>query len=189
MSKVVYMQSISLDGFVEGPNREIDWHRVDEELHAYLNSTFEDVGAFLEGRVTYELMEDYWPAAGNDPSNPPVILDFARIWNDTPKYVYSRTLETAGPNATIVREVEPRHVEELKQQHGNLMVGGADLAAQFIELGLVTELRVYVHPVVIGAGKPLFAPGAQLDLRLLETKQFGNGVVLLHYATDVSSVS
>lgn len=181
MSKVVYMQSISLDGFVEGPNREIDWHRVDEELHRYLNESFRDVGAFLEGRVTYELMEDYWPAAGDDPSNPPVILDFARIWNDTPKYVFSRTLETAGPNATVVREVDPDHIRELQQKHGVLFVGGADLAAEFITLGLVTELRVYVHPVVIGAGKPLFAPGTQLDLTLVETKPFGNGVVLLKY--------
>jgi len=182
MSRIVFMQSISLDGYVEGPNREIDWHRVDDELHTYLNDSFRGVGAFLEGRVTYELMQEYWPTADQDPSAPKPVLDFARIWRETPKYVFSRTLDQSDGDATLVREVDPTHIAQLREEHGTLFVGGADLAAEFLRQTLVTELRIYVHPVVIGAGKPLFAPGARHDLELLENRRFGNGVVLLHYS-------
>jgi dihydrofolate reductase len=188
MGKVVVMQSISLDGFVEGPNQEIDWHLVDEELHAHFNEVMSDVGAFLEGRVTYELMAEFWPTADQEPSNPQPVIEFARIWRDTPKYAFSRTLQHANWNTTIVRDVDPAHIEQLKTTHGDLWVGGAELAAEFLRHDLVDEFRIYVHPVVIGAGKPLFAPGTTLDLALLETRRFTNGVVLLRYAR-VSSVS
>jgi dihydrofolate reductase len=181
MGKVVMMQGMSLDGYIEGPNREIDWHRVDDELHVYMNQTFADTGAFLEGRVSYELMDDFWPTADQDPSLPPPMLEFARIWRDSPKYVFSRTLQQAGGGATIVRDVDPAHIEVLKQKHGELWVGGAELIAEFLRQGLVDEMRVYVHPVAIGAGNPLFKPGTQLEVELIDTRRFSNGVVLLHY--------
>ena len=189
MSNVVVMQSISLDGYVEGPNREIDWHKVDEELHTYINGTFADTGAFLEGRVTFEMMQEYWTTADEDPAAPAPIIEFARIWRETPKYAFSRgDVQHVDASTTVVREVDPAHIRQLQEKHGDLWVGGADLAAEFFKLDLVNELRIYVHPVAIGAGKPLFAPGAKLDAQLLETKRFTNGVVLLHYG-DVSGVS
>ena len=177
------MMSVSLDGFVEGPNREIDWHLVDDELHSHFNEQLAAMGAFLSGRVTYELMASYWPTADADPASPRPIVEFARIWREMPKVVYSRTLARADWNTTVVREVVPAEVRELvARAGGDLALGGSDLAAAFRRHDLIDEYRVYVHPVVIGGGKPLFRPSdAGLALRLVETRTFGNGVVLLRY--------
>ncbi|SHN21795.1 dihydrofolate reductase family protein [Actinacidiphila paucisporea] len=186
MRKIVLMMSVSLDGFMEGPNREIDWHLVDEELHSYFNAHLSTMGAFLDGRVTYELMAEFWPTADQDPSSPEPVKEFARIWRDMPKIVYSRTLERADWNATVVREVVPAEVEALKAEPGgDLALGGADLAAAFAEHDLIDEYLIYVHPVLLGAGKRLFAGAAdRASLRLLDTRRFGNGVVLLRYARE-----
>lgn len=182
---VVLTMSISLDGYFEGPNREIDWHLVDEELHRHMNEWLGRAGAFHEGRVTYELMASYWPTAAQDPESTPPEVEFSRIWLDMPKVVYSRTLEQAGWDTAIVREVVPAQIEELKAQPGgDIVIGGADLAATFLQHDLVDEIRLYVHPVVLGKGRPLFGPGSgPRQLRLTETRTFGNGVVLLRYLT------
>jgi dihydrofolate reductase len=174
---------VSVDGYIEGPDREIDWHMVDDELHRHFNEQLGAMGAFLSGRVTYELMAEFWPTADQDPSSSEPMVEFARIWRDTPKIVYSRTLERAGWNTTIVREVVPSEVQQLKERTGgDLALGGADLAAAFLRQDLVDEYRIYVHPVRIGRGKPLFAPSdATVQLQLAESRAFGNGVVLLHY--------
>jgi dihydrofolate reductase len=183
MRKIVLMLSVSVDGFVEGPNREIDWHMVDDELHRDFNEQLGAMGAFLSGRVTWELMASYWPTADQDPASPAPIVEFSRIWRDTPKIVYSRTLREAGWNTTVVREVVPDEVRQLKAQPGgDLALGGADLAATFMAMDLVDEYRIYVHPVRIGRGKPLFGPSdTRTQLQLAGTRAFGNGVVLLHY--------
>ncbi len=100
-----------------------------------------------------------------------------------PKIVYSRTLERAGWNTTIVREVVPEEVRALKEQPGgDLVLGGADLARTFRRLDLIDEYRLYVHPVLLGRGRPLFGSDDTVDLRLTGTRTFGNGVVLLSYA-------
>jgi dihydrofolate reductase len=183
MSNVVVMMSVSVDGFMEGPGADIGWHRVDEELHQHFNDVLAGMSAFLGGRVTYELMAAYWPTADQDPASTPAEAEFARIWRDMPQVVYSRTLspESIGPNATLVREVVPAEVEALTAR-GDVALGGAVLAASFMEQGLVDEFRLYVQPVVLGAGRPLFPLGFQLDLRLVESRVFeGTGVVLLRY--------
>lgn len=182
MSNVVLMMSLSLDGYVEGPNRELDWHLVDEELHQHFNDYLRTNRAFLEGRFMHELMAGYWPTADRDPAATPPEVEFAGIWREMPKYVYSRTLDDADWNSTIVREVVPEEVMRLKREPGgDLSVGGADLAASFMRLGLIDEFRIYVHPVVIGRGRPLFPVDQRIDLDLIETHRFGNGVVLLRY--------
>ena len=183
MRKVVLMLSVSLDGFIEGPNREIDWHLVDDELHSHFNEVLEGMGGFLEGRVTYELMAGFWPTADQDPSSTRPMVEFARIWRDMPKIVYSKTLDKADWHTTIVRDVVPEEVMELKAQPGgDLALGGADLASEFLRHDLIDEFRIYVHPVVIGRGKPLFTPSdTRLELKLAETRAFGNGVALLRY--------
>jgi len=175
--------SVSLDGYIEGPNRDISWHMVDDELHRYFNEQLSGMGAFLSGRVTYQLMAGFWPTADTDPASTEPMVEFAHIWRETPKIVYSKTLRQAGWNTTIVRDVVPAEVARLKAAPGgDLALGGADLAASFMRLGLIDEYRIYVHPIVIGAGKPLFPPsGPRVNLRLLETRTFGNGVLLLHY--------
>jgi dihydrofolate reductase len=183
MRKIVLMMSVSLDGFIEGPNRELDWQLVDDELHSHFNEQLSGMGAFLDGRVMYELMAGFWPTADTDPASTGPMIEFARIWRDMPKIVYSRTLERADWNATVVRDVDPEEVRRLKAEPGgDLALGGADLAAAFMRHDLIDEYRLYVHPVVIGAGKRLFPSDVEFSLRLAETRTFGNGVVLLRYA-------
>jgi dihydrofolate reductase len=183
MRKIVLMLSVSLDGYFEGPNGELDWQLVDDELHEHFNEVLAAMGAFLSGRVTYELMAEFWPTADEDPASTKPMIEFARIWRDMPKICYSTTLDHAEWNATMVRDVVPAEVTELKAQPGgDLALGGADLAATFMRFDLIDEYRLYVHPVLIGRGKRLFEPSdVRVDLRLAETRSFGSGVVLLRY--------
>ncbi|UUU38908.1 dihydrofolate reductase family protein [Streptomyces sp. NBC_00162] len=184
MRKIILMSGVSLDGYIEGPERQIDWHVVDDELHQHFNDELRSMGGFLSGRVTHELMADFWPTADADPANAGPMAEFAGIWRDMPKYVYSRTLQQAGWNTTIVRDVVPDEVAALKAAPGgDLILSGADLAAAFLRHDLVDAYRIYVHPVRIGRGKPLFPPvdGGPVPLRLEDTRRFGNGVVLLSY--------
>lgn len=183
MGRIVLMMSVSLDGYFEGPDREIDWHLVDDELHSHFNDQLRQARAFLDGRVTYELMARFWPTADQDPSSTGPVAEFAGIWRAMPKIVYSRTLQQADWNTSIVREVVADEVRALKAQPGgDLVLGGADLAATFRALDLIDEYRLYVHPVLLGRGRPLFRPSdMRTDLVLAETRRFGNGVVLLRY--------
>jgi dihydrofolate reductase len=183
MRKIILTMSVSLDGFFEGPNREVDWSVVDDELHDHFNQWLKTMGAFLHGRVTYELMASFWPTADANPSSTRPMVEFASIWRDMPKIVYSRTLQRADWNSTIVRNVVVDEVLRLKAQPGgDLTLGGADLAATFLRHGLVDEYRIYVHPILLGQGKPLFPiSDDRTALRLVETRTFGNGVVLLRY--------
>jgi dihydrofolate reductase len=143
MRKVILCMSISMDGFFEGPNHELDWHLVDDELHTHFNEELRTMGAFLNGRVTYELMAGFWPTADVDPSNTAPVREFAGIWRDMPKIVYSRTLDHADRYATIVRDVVPEEVEALKAEPGgDLVLGGADLAATFMRLVLIDRYQL-----------------------------------------------
>jgi dihydrofolate reductase len=183
MRKIILMMSVSVDGFIEGPNREIDWHMVDDELHRHFNEQAAAAGGFLSGRVTHQLMAGFWPTADTDPASTEPMVEFARIWRDKPKVVYSKTLDRTDWNTTVVRDVVVEDVQKLKAPPGgDLLLGGADLAAAFMRHDLIDEYRIYVHPVIIGRGKPLFPPSdATIKLRFAETRTFGNGVVLLHY--------
>ena len=186
MRKIVLHLGISLDGYFEGPDADISWHRVDEELHSFFNQLLARSSAFLEGRVTYEMMEAYWPTADQDPDAPPSMVEFAGIWRDTPKVVYSRTLDTPGPNATVVRDVVPEEVRALQAQPGGeMVVGGPVLADSFRRHDLIDEYRIFVTPVLVGRGRRLFeSEGMPADLRLVESRVFGNGVVMLRYERD-----
>ncbi|KOG32957.1 dihydrofolate reductase family protein [Streptomyces resistomycificus] len=186
MRKIVLMMSVSLDGYFEGPGHDIGWHRVDDEVHRHANDMVAAMGGLLHGRVTYELMAGFWPTADSDPEASAVTTEFATIWRDIPKVVYSRTLEDAGWNTTIVRDVVPEEVRALKAQPGgDLGLSGADLTAAFLRHDLVDEFRLYVHPVLLGAGRPLFpTSGSPADLRLTGSRTFGNGVVFLCHERD-----
>ena len=179
------MMSLSLDGFFAGPGGGLDWQLVDHELHQHFNDELRGAGAFLDGRVTYELMAGYWPTADADPASPAPIRDFAAIWREMPKLVFSRTLDQVEGNTTIVREVDPARIAELKAQAGgDLFLGGGELAAAFMRHDLIDEYRLYAPPVVIGEGRRLFPPDARIDVALAETRAFGNGVVLLRYRRE-----
>ena len=185
MKRIVLFSGMSIDGFIDGPGGDISWHRVDEELHLHMNEVIGRASGLLEGRVSHQLMSDYWPTADEDPDAPPAIVEFARVWRALPKVVYSRTL-TSDPWATVVPEVVPAEVQALREGDGFLIVGGANLGRTFLELDLVDELRVYVHPVLVGDGKRLFPGGITRDWELEESHAFGNGVVLLRYARTAS---
>lgn len=184
MRKIIFMMSVSLDGFFSGPDGELDWQLVDEELHGHFNDWLRSAGAFLDGRVNYELMAGHWPTADADPEASPTVVEFAGIWRDMPKIVFSRTLDRVDWNATIAREVVPDEIAALKAQPGgDLVVGGSELAATFMRHDLIDEYRIYVHPVLLGVGRELFRGfDVSLALRLVEAKTFSSGVVLLRYA-------
>jgi dihydrofolate reductase len=184
MRKIVVQMMLSLDGCFEGPDADLSWHRVDEELHAHFNEHLATMSAFLEGRVTYELMEAVWPTADQHPEYPPTMQEFAAIWRAVPKIVFSRTLRQVGPGASLRTEVDPDEIRALQQQPGgDMTLGGVDLVGTFRRLDLVDEYRLYVNPVVVGRGRRLFGTADEpTDLELVETRRFGNGVVLLRYA-------
>jgi dihydrofolate reductase len=182
LSKIIFMMSVSLDGYFETAEHGLAWQDISDELHTHFNEELAAAGGMLNGRVTYELMARAWPTADEDPAAPKPVAEFARIWRDVPKFAYSRTLRDAGWNTTIVRDVVPAEVEALRSAAtGDLFIGGPDLLATFQRLDLVDEYRIYVHPAVIGAGNPLFRPGTTLRLALDGSRQFANGVVLLRY--------
>jgi len=181
---IVLSVNVSVDGCFEGPGSDLSWHRVDVELHEHFNAELAAASAFLDGRVTWELMADYWPHADERPDSAEPERAFARIWRDMPKMVYSRTLTAAEWGTQIRREVDPAEIRAMKDGPGGPMyLGGALLARSFVEHGLVDECHLYVHPVVLGEGRRLFPEaGIPSDLRLLGTQTFGNGVALLRYA-------
>ena len=185
MRKIIFAMQVSLDGFMEGPHRELDWHMVDDELHSHFNEELRTMGAFLDGRITYELMAAYWPTADRNPASTPPEAEFAGIWREMPKIVYSKTLQSADWNTTVARDVVVEDILALKAQPGgDLALGGARLADSFRRLGLIDEYWIYIHPVLLGQGTPLFKPADnRAALTLAETRTFGNGVVRLRYTS------
>jgi dihydrofolate reductase len=184
MRKIVVQMMLSLDGYFEGPEHDLSWHLVDEELHGHFNERLATMSAFVEGRVTYQLMEAFWPTADQEPDSSPTMREFAGIWRAMQKIVFSRTLQGVGPNASLRAEVDPDEINALKQQPGgDMTLGGADLVRTFRRLDLIDEYRLYVNPVIVGRGRRLFeAAETPTDLELVESRQFRNGVVLLRYA-------
>jgi dihydrofolate reductase len=182
MRKLIYSMGVSLDGFIAGPDGEIDWGAPDEERHRFHNEQTRELGAHLCGRRLYEVMA-YWETADQNPSLSETELEFARIWQDLPKIVFSKTLETVEGKARLATDGVAEEVTRLKEEPGkDLAVGGAGLAATCIELGLVDEFQLFVSPVVLGGGTPFFpALDDRINLELLETRTFGSRVVYVRY--------
>ena len=181
MRKLFAFNLISLDGFFEGPGQDINWHNVDEEFNEFAIEQTGTVGALLFGRVTYQLMESYWPTE-DALKNDPVI---AGIMNSVPKLAFSRTLEKAEWNNTrIVKENIAEEILNLKNQPGKdlAVFGSANLLSTLMQMDLVDEHRVMVNPVLLGRGSPLFkSMDEKINLRLLKTRTFHSGNVLLYY--------
>jgi dihydrofolate reductase len=183
VGKLIYTLNVSLDGYVETADKSLDWTFVDDELHQWFNDQMRTIDASLYGRGLYETMAPYWPTAKSDADATPVMREFADIWLDTPRFVFSRSLDSVDWNSRLVRDEPDAALERIRDEFkGDLEVGGATLAASFMKLGLVDEFHLLVHPVAIGAGTPYFPEsGPQLRLRLLETRRFESGVVYLRY--------
>jgi dihydrofolate reductase len=182
MRKLIYSMGVSLDGYIAGPNGEIDWSAPDAELHRFHNEQTRECAAHLLGRGLYEEMS-YWETVGENASLPEPELEFARIWQGQPKIVFSTSLEVVEGNARLVDDGAVEEVARLKQEPGgDLSVGGAGLAATLIGPGLVDEYRLFVSPVILGGGTPFFPPSQdRIDLELIETRTFRSRVVYLRY--------
>jgi dihydrofolate reductase len=152
-------------------------------VHAFVNDLERPVGTYLYGRRMYEVMV-YWETA-HLADQPPVVHDFAGIWQAADKIVYSRTLETVPSARTLIeRDFDPETVRQLKARAGSdITVGGRELAAQAIEAGLVDELHLFLTPILVGGGKKALPDHVRLELELLDERRFGSGVVHLHYRT------
>jgi dihydrofolate reductase len=151
-------------------------------VHSFVNDLERPIGTYLYGRRMYEVML-YWETALTAADEPPVIRDYAEIWQSADKVVYSKTLEEASSARTrIERDFDPEAVRQLKSTaERDISVGGPELAAHAIKAGLVDEVQFFLTPVVIGGGKQPLPDAVHLELELLDERRFGNGVVYLHY--------
>ena len=182
MAKVIYSMGVSLDGFIAGPGGEIDWTAPDPELHRFHNEQTRELGAHFCGRRLYEAMAPWERAEAHASADGPE-REFARIWTDLPKIVFSTTLREVEGNARLATAGVAEEVAALRDRPGkDLAVGGAGLAAACTRLGLIDEYRLFISPVVLGGGTPYFPPlDGPIDLELLETRTFGSRVVYLRY--------
>lgn len=183
MRKVIYAMSVSLDGFIEATNGDLRWSFPDEELHKHFNDQEAMIDIHLYGRRMYEIMADYWPTLDEDPAALGVEIEYARIWKGMKKIVFSKTLKKVVWNSELISGNIAEEVNRLKAQPGkDMSVSGAGLAATFMQHGLIDEYHLYVHPIILGGGKPMFPHlDDMVKLKLIETHTFGSGVVLLRY--------
>jgi dihydrofolate reductase len=181
MRTVIYSMSVSLDGFIAGPDGAIDWGEPDEEQFRFHIRETREIGVHLCGRRLYETMV-YWETAEESPLVAEHVK-FAQIWKALPKVVFSTTLQSVVGNTRLARDGVGEEVPRLKEQPGkDIAVGGAGLARACMKLDLIDEWRLFVSPVLLGGGTPYFPTLDQkINLELVETKTFGSRVVYLRY--------
>src|SRR5262245_38911235 len=187
MRNVVLFMHISLDGFAAGPNGELDWISYDQELEKYAEGIVSTVGSPLYGRVTYQLMESYWPSVLKNPAATQHEIAHARWLENVEKIVFSKSLAKVEWNNTrLIKDNIVEEVSKLKQQPGKDLVifGSPSLAHSFMELDLIDGYRLTVNPVILGSGIPLFKDVKhRRNLKLLESKTLNSGVITVHYET------
>jgi dihydrofolate reductase len=183
MARLTYSMMASLDGFIEDRDGTLEWVLIDEELHRHANDEARKAQVFICGRRLYEAMV-YWDSPESQSGRPDFEVEFSELWRSKPKIVFSRTLDSVGPNARLMHDGLAGEITRLKAQPGgDISIGGASLAAEVMQMGLVDEYMVYLQPVLLGGGKPMFGPnGKSSSLRLTETRTFNSGVVMLRYA-------
>jgi dihydrofolate reductase len=184
MRKVIVSEMITLDGFFAGPDGEIDWHVVDEDFNERTLELFRSVDTLVFGRVTYELMAKYWPTEAAQTDDPLI----AEKMNTLPKVVFSRTLEKAEwgewRNVTVVKGNLEEEIAKLKQAPGKDLVicGSSEIVFVLARAGLIDDYLLYVTPVVLGSGIPLFqGMKERIKLQLVNVQHLRSGVVRLHY--------
>ena len=184
MRKIIIFNMASLDGLFEGPKRDISWHNVDEEFNEFAIQQLHSVDTLIFGRITFEMMANYWPTPAAIQNDPIV----AGLMNAKPKIVFSRTLQKVEwNNSRLIKEFIPDEINKLKEQSGKdlIIFGSADLAASMMKASLIDEYRIMLNPVVLGSGAPLFKGiKDRLDLKLIISKTFRSGNVLLYYQPD-----
>jgi dihydrofolate reductase len=181
MGKIGVFENVSVDGYFAGPNGEIDWFVGDEESAQYAKDQANPTNTILFGRVTYELMASYWPTA-DAMKNDPIV---AEIMNNLPKIVFSRTLEKVEwHNTRLVKDNIEEEIKKMKDQPGKDMVilGSGSIVSAFAKRGLIDEYSFMVNPIILGGGRSIFQGiKDRLNLKLMETRKFKSGNVLLHY--------
>src|SRR5260221_8857658 len=178
MANLIYSAICSLDGYVADENGTFDWAAPDEEVHAFVNNLERPVGTYLYGRRMYEVMR-YWESAPTSGDEPPVVLDYAELWQAADKIVYSTTLEEVSSARTrLERDFDPEAVRRLKASaERDLSVGGPALAAEALRAGLVDEIHVFLTPIVIRRGNHALPNDVRLNLELLDGRRFAGGPV------------
>ena len=188
MGRFVYWMNVSVDLRIERVEGEAgggEWVRIGEELHREFNARARRLSLAVQGRVMHELMEGYWPNAAQDESGSEIEREYGQIWLSTPKVLVSNTRTSADYNTRIVGG--PDAIDQLakirSETEGDIGVGGATLATQLLRAGLIDELMLFIHPVVLGTGRPLFDDQtAPLELDLIENTTYPEGVVLHRYS-------
>lgn len=182
MAKLIYMNNVSLDGYMEDEHGTFAWFPIDDEVFAFHTERLRPVGTFLYGRRLYEAMA-VWETDPALAAKSDLMADFAGAWQGASKIVYSTTLtDVSTADTRIERRFDPSAVRRLKATaSSDLMIGGANLAAQAFKAGLLDECELFILPVVVGGGKPGLPTGIRAELELLEERRFGNGVVHLRY--------
>ncbi|MGA7204206.1 MAG: dihydrofolate reductase family protein [Specibacter sp.] len=183
MAKLIYTAITSLDGYVADADGKFDWSMPDEEVHAFVNDLERASGTYLYGRRLYEVMQA-WETMYEDSQLSPVARDYAELWHQAEKIVYSTTLASATTARTrIERSFDPPAIRALKDElTAPISVGGAQLAGQALAAGLVDEIHLLLSPMIVGGGKRALPDGVRLALDLRDERRFGNGVIHLHYA-------
>lgn len=189
MRKVISFMHTSLDGFVAGPNGELNWVKRDEELFDYIGKRISKTDTALYGRITYQMMEGYWPTAGDKPDASQHDINHSKWYNNVHKVVLSKTMKEAGlTNTTIISDNLSDRVAQLKQGADNeiLLFGSPTATHSLIQQNLIDGYWLFVNPILLGQGIPLFANiKEKISLKLLPTtRQFACGVTELNYTVD-----
>lgn len=190
MRKIISFMHISLDGFVAGPNGEMDWIKVDEEIFDYAGKRISETDTALYGRVTYQMMEGYWPTAGTKPNASKHDRDHSKWYQQAQKWVLSTTLEeSASTNTQIISDHLSENIQALTQQPGSeiLLFGSPTATHSLMQFNLIDGFWLFVNPIILGQGIPLFANVQQkIKLQLINTRAFAKGVTELSYTVNKS---
>jgi dihydrofolate reductase len=188
VSKLFLQINTSLDGYIEDPTGEIDWHFVDDEFEEFVNATLRSIEAMVFGRVAYEKLAEYWPTAASNPDASERHIEAARLMNELPKYVVTNSLErTEWQNSYIISGDVGHEIKGLKEGASRdiALFAGAGVASSLARLGLIDEYRIILNPILLGAGTPLFIGGHdKTNLRLRETRRFSSGALVITYEVD-----
>jgi dihydrofolate reductase len=188
MRKIFSFMHISLDGFVAGPNGEMNWIKVDEEIFDHVGKRISESDTALYGRVTYEMMENYWPTAGDKPGASKHDIEHSKWYSNARKVVLSKTMKDVGlSNTEIISDNLSDTINKIKDREGNdiLLFGSPTATHSLIQLNLIDGYWLFVNPIILGRGIPLFVDiKDKIKLKLLTTKQFTSGVTALDYIVD-----
>lgn len=187
MRKLVFFMHTSLDGFVAGLKGEMNWISIDDEMFDFVATMTAKADTALYGRVTYNMMQNYWPNAGNQPNASKHDKEHSAWYNKVSKVVLSKTMSEKGLiNTTVISDQLADNINEIKKQgEKNILIFGSPAASHsLLALGLIDEFWLFVNPVLLGEGIPLFKGITETTkLNLIETKTFSRGVIALHYET------